>query len=468
MSDLPQSVLEPILVEEATRHGAEFRFGTEFVGLEQTGEGVNTRLRDRQTGEQHRIRSRFVVGADGARSSVLDALGIRVIGKQINTAFNVHIKADLSKYIAHRPGSLNWVLNTDAPEWSAVGNFRMVRPWNEFVVSMHPATKDINSFSPTEEAILRRLRQMIGDDSIPIEILSTFSWTINDQVAETWQKGSVFCIGDATHRHPPINGLGSNTCISDAFNLSWKVAYVLRGWAATSLLDTLTPERKPVGDGVVRRANAGMEVHRRIWSLLGLDPESRAKSEETMKSASPEGADIRKKVREALEETDLEVQALGIQMNQIYRSSAAIVVEDDDAEPDLGHLNDVKDIKLSTFPGFHLPHVWLAADSQSERTSILDLCEPGQFTFFTGIGGEEWIHAVKKIGESSGLPLKAYRIGFDCDYIDCYSDWFRLRGVEESGVVMVRPDQFVAWRCLELVKDPVGKISSVLQRILGQ
>ncbi|KAI9874915.1 MAG: hypothetical protein M1823_007583, partial [Watsoniomyces obsoletus] len=133
MSDLPQSVLEPVLVEEAQRHGAELRFSTEFIDLEETPRGVATTVRDRQTGREYSIRSRFVVGADGARSSVLQALDIPVIGKQINTAFHVHIKADLSKYIQNRPGSLNWILNPDAPDWSAVGNFRMVSPWNEFV-----------------------------------------------------------------------------------------------------------------------------------------------------------------------------------------------------------------------------------------------------------------------------------------------------------------------------------------------
>lgn len=116
---------------------------------------------------------------------------------------------------------------------------------------------------------------MIGDDSVPIQIVSTFRWTINDQVASTWQKERVLCIGDATHRHPPINRLGSNTCISDAFNLTWKLAYVIQGVATPQLLDTLTVERKPVGDGIVRRANDGMEAHRTLWCVIGLDQSSR-------------------------------------------------------------------------------------------------------------------------------------------------------------------------------------------------
>ncbi|KAF4414645.1 24-dichlorophenol 6-monooxygenase [Fusarium acutatum] len=304
MSDIPQSLLEPVLVQKASQLGAEFRFYTEFVSFEETGEAVKTTQRDRSTGEEYIVTSKYLIGADGARSSVLNQLGIPVVGRQINTAFNVHIRADLTQYLSHRPGSLNWVLNTQAPNWSAVGNFRMVRPWNEFVVSMHPATKDPSSFQPTEDSIMKRLHEMIGDDNVHIEILSSFSWSINDQVAEKWQKGHILCIGDATHRHPPINGLGSNTCIGDAFNLAWKLAYVIQGKAAPDLLETLTQERKPVGDG--------MEAHRRLWAVLGLDQESRVEAVSSLTSLTADGATKRAMLRDAIEATEDEVQALGI------------------------------------------------------------------------------------------------------------------------------------------------------------
>lgn len=294
MSDLPQSYLEPILVKKAQKAGAEFCFYTEFVRLQQDDEVVRTVIRDRVTGEERAVTSLYVLGCDGASSPVVEALGIPIMGRQLNTAFNVHIIADLSKYIAHRPGSLNWVLNPEAPDWSAVGNFRMVRPWTEWVVSMHPARKDGGAqFAPTEADIIHRLHQMIGDDAVPIKVLSIFQWAINDQVASTWQKGQVLCIGDATHRHPPINALGSNTCISDAFNLAWKLAYIIKGLAHPRLLETLTLERKPVGDAIVRRANTGMEAHRRLWSIIRLDQASRKKALERLTEDSPAGRAMR-------------------------------------------------------------------------------------------------------------------------------------------------------------------------------
>lgn len=467
MSDLPQSFLEPILVEKATELGAEFQFSTEFVGFEETDGKITTTLRSRSTGEEFKVISKYLLGADGARSAVLEALKIPMVGSQLNTAFNIHIKANLSKYIVHRPGSLNWVLNPDAPDWSAVGNFRMVRPWTEWVVSMHPATKDKRDMQPSEEAILKRLHQMIGDDSIEIEILSSFSWTINDQVAERWQGGRVLCIGDATHRHPPINGLGSNTCISDAFNIAWKLAYVIKGWASPSILNTLTTERKPVGDGIVRRANDGMEAHRRIWGLIGLDPQTRKKAVDLLKSDSEGGAEMRDRFREALEATEDEVQALGIQMNQVYLNSPATFVEDGDTAPDFGSLNALREVKISTYPGYHLPHVWLAANGQSPRVSTLDLCGQGNFTLFTGIGGDAWVTAAREVSKLNGVHVRAFKIGFGGDYMDSYREWYRVRGIAEKGVILVRPDHFVAWRCNDMIESPTLKLSSVLHKILG-
>lgn len=176
---------------------------------------------------------------------------------------------------------------------------------------MHPAQKNGEVVDPTEEQILKRLRQMIGDKNVPIKILSTFRWNINDQVAETYQKGRALCIGDAVHRHPPINGLGSNTCIADAFNLAWKLAYVLKGYAGSALLDTLTTERKPVGDGVVRRANEGMEAHRTLWAILGLTPADREKAVVELQRSDDAGELARARLQDAFEATDAELQALG-------------------------------------------------------------------------------------------------------------------------------------------------------------
>lgn len=467
MSDLPQSRLEPILVEEAQKLGAEFRFYTEFVSVEQDKSGVFTVLRDRNTDRTYTVRSQYLIGGDGARSAVVNTLEIPISGRQINTAFNVHIRCDLTNYIAHRPGSLNWILNPEAPDWSAVGNFRMVRPWYEWVVSMHPATKDGNRVTPTQEDIIKRLQQMIGDSTVQIEVLSTFEWTINDQVADYWQKDRILCIGDAVHRHPPINGLGSNTCLSDAFNLAWKLAYVLKGVAKPALLETLSTERKPVGDAIVKRANSGMEAHRKLWSIIGLTIEDRQKALSLLSENSDAGRSKRKEWTNALDAIDAEVQALGIQMNQVYLNSPCTAAEPNDLAPDFTTIDPVKNLMVSTYPGYHLPHIWLAKDGQSARESTLDLAGHGRFAVFTGIGGDCWIEAARKISSLLGIEINGYKIGMNSDYMDCYREWARVRGVEEDGIVLVRPDHFVAWRYPRQSEQAEDQLRSVLKRVLG-
>ena len=475
MSDLPQSVLEPILVEHARKVGAEFRFYNEFVSQSaaRDGEGIETVVRERRTGREYIVRSRYLIGADGARSAVLDSLGIPIDGKQLNTAFNVHIKANLARFFDVRPGTLNWILNPDAPQWSAVGNCRVVRPWEEFVVSMHPAAKTVEGrlFEPMEKDIRERLHQMFGvsEDEVPIEILSSFRWTINDQVARSWQRGRVICIGDAVHRHPPINGLGSNTCISDAMNISWKLAYVLKGIASASLLDTITTERKPVGDGVVRRANEGMEAHRRLWSVLGLDAKERRQKTELMAQATPAGRALRREFRIALEDTEYEQNGLGIQMNQRYCCSPLTLVEPGDSEPDVSSVDTIKSLLVSACPGYHLPHVWIARDGQSPRQSVLDLCGHGHFTLITGIGGEAWRpYAAAVEAERKGLVIRVVSIGWRQEYMDAYGHWEKVRGVEDNGAVLVRPDHFVAWRCQSIDKLSPQRLIDVFNQILPQ
>ncbi|KAJ9602804.1 hypothetical protein H2200_012584 [Cladophialophora chaetospira] len=467
MSDLPQSVLEPVLVSEARRLGADIRFSTEFLSQRQSSDGkIVTSVHNRNTSETYNITSQYLVGADGARSRVLDSLEIPIDGKSLSDAFGVHIRADMTQYFIHRPGSMVWILNPDAPDWSSHGSIRMVRPWTEFMVSMHNAKAD-TYHEPRKEDVLKRLHQMIGDDSVHIEILDISRWTINDQVARTWHKGRVFCIGDAVHRHPPINGLGSNTCISDAFNISWKLAYVLQGLADPSILDSLTAERKPVGDGVVRRANTGMLVHRKLWALMGSTREERSIVSNTLRSATVEGAALRKRLRTIIEDTDDEFNALGIQMNQVYSASSLTVIEEGDIRPDVSNVNLLKQQVISTFPGYHLPHVWVVKDSLSERISTLDLAGHGQFTLFTGIGGKPWIEAAEDVTREIGLPLKGYGIGSGLDYLDASWDWERVRGVDEDGVVLVRPDHFVCWRYIRAPADPAKRLREVIQQLLG-
>jgi phage terminase small subunit len=243
---------------------------------------------------------------------------------------------------------------------------------------------------------------------------------------------------------------------------------VLRGIASEKLLETLTIERKPIGDAVVRRANEGMLVHRELWSMLGLTPESRAEAMSLLESKTPEGRRARERLDTYFETTDSEFQALGIQMNQIYKDSAAIAPDPVDSPPDTTGFDILKEVVISTYPGYHHPHVWLAASGQTPRISSLDLCSHGSFTLFTGVGGDCWRTAVAELQRSHPeVPIAVFSIGFRCDYVDIYRDWKRVRGVEEDGAVLVRPDQFCCWRYRTSSAESTSLLRRALERVLG-
>lgn len=256
--------------------------------------------------------------------------------------------------------------------------------------------------------------------------------------------------------------------MSDAFNLAWKIAYVIKGLAGPALLDSLTIERKPVGDGIVRRANTGMEAHRTLWAILGLTPETRREAVQILERSDSEGKSARQRLNDALEATDAELQALGMQMNQIYAGSPATSAVEGDSAPDNKDIDMLKQVAISTYPGYHLPHVWLAASGHSPRVSTLDLVGHGRFALLTGLGGQCWIDAAKELSGQNGNPeIAVYSIGFHCDFMDCYRDWQRVRGVDDEGVVLVRPDHFIAWRYATASADATALLKKGLAAVLS-
>ena len=139
--------------------------------------------------------------------------------------------------------------------------------------------------------------QLVGTDDFEMRVNSGSPWTVNHHFATTIARGRVFCVGDAVHRHPPTNGLGSNTSIQDAYNLAWKLHHVLQGLAAPSLLDTYDVERAPVARQIVERANQSIVDTGRILAALDLDDTTDvAKLNRQLalrKAPGPEGEKIR-------------------------------------------------------------------------------------------------------------------------------------------------------------------------------
>lgn len=258
-------------------------------------------------------------------------------------------------------------------------------------------------------------------------------------------------MGDAVHRHPPMNGLGSNTCIQDAFNLAWKVAYVHKGMALPSLLDTYSIERQPVGRSIITRANQAFRDHFNVWEALGTLPkevEARRKVMSELKEATPEGRNRRLALQKAITQTSHEFHGLGVEMGQVYNGPAIWDADEPVPyeRPGRAAKDDVLYYVPSTHPGCRLPHVWLNKAVPTEPMSTIDLAGHGGFTLLTGIGGDAWKIAADVVSKELGVPINVHSIGFRQDWEDVYFDWERVRGVSEDGAVLVRPDRVVCWR----------------------
>lgn len=466
--DVPQTYLEPILFEAASSRGSAVRFNMEFLDLVQDADGVTAQVKDRLSNTETTIRAKYLIGADGARSRVAEVIGLPMEGQMgLSYSMNILFKADLTRYVAHRPSVLYWVLHPGADIGGiGAGVVRMVRPWNEWL-AIWGLDAGQASVKLGHAETLAIPHNMIGDSEVPIGIESTSVWTVNNMYAARYSVGRVFCMGDAVHRHPPLNGLGSNTSVQDAYNLAWKLALVLSGKAAPSLLDTYNQERQPIGRQIVSRANKSIEDYPPIFDALGLsastDPDAANAAIAARKNPTPEGKARRRRLLETLTQKNYEFNAHGVELNQRYRSGA--IIRDGSEEPAY-----TRDPELyyhaTTWPGARLPHVWV--EHEGQRKSTLDLCGQGRFTLLTGIGGDVWREAAAVQAEF-GVPVVVHTIGpYGCDALDIYDDWYQQSEVEEDGCVMVRPDMHVGWRAKEATKTARADLLDVFARMLGR
>ena len=460
--DLPQTRLEPVLVTEATRLGAHVRFGWELRSFSQDPDGVTAEIVDRLSDDSITVRAKYMIGADGARSRVVEQLGLPLVGKHgLGNVFNVLCEIDLSEYVAHRHGSLYSVIQPGSSYWAPVAVFRMVRAWDQWLVGLivpHAAGKPEPSLQDFEE----RVRELVGHATLPLRILSTSMWAINDVCAERYSEGRVFCMGDAVHRHPPANGLGSNTCIQDAFNLAWKLALVLKGKANPKLLDSYDAERQPVGRQIVTRANKSQAQNYNVWDLLGGGtvtagtPDSHKAIFETKEG--------RALLRQEIANMRYTYHAHGVEMTRRYQSDAVV---GDDRKSVVNNRDPELYYQPSTTPGASLPHAWLGHRLPGPAISTLDVAGKQRFTLLTGHGGEAWRDAARTVSEKMGVNILVTGIGPYLDYEDLYGTWREISETDESGCVLVRPDLIVGWRCHSLPGEPLQALDTAMRQILG-
>ncbi len=402
---MAQDVFEEVLrrhVDAVARRPA--RWGTRAENVRVDGDGVLVSLRELDSGRVSTVRARYVLAADGARSAVREATGISLrgpadLGRQRAVAF----RADLSPWTGARPRGMYFL--TDLP-----GVLFWTHPDHRWVIDA-PDTHPL--------AAERFVRTALGASDVALEVLADRTWSPGAQSAEIYRQGPIFLLGDAAHRVTPMGATGMSMAIHDAHNLVWKLAAVLKGQAGSSLLDTYSAEREPIGR--VNAAESG-QAWATAFQFGNLPPIGRS-----------------------LREVDLG-----------FRYASPAVIDDAcTAPPPLGDQAD------PAAPGHRAPHLWL--DPPPHERSTIDLFDQS-FVLLHGPAGTSWSSDLAQRPDGRGVPLERHVIT-DPSWPDRY-------GVEPSGAVLVRPDGHVGWRHrgppMPDEASPVELVAHVLARLTGK
>ncbi|MFF7351564.1 FAD-dependent monooxygenase [Streptomyces filipinensis] len=256
---LPQYEVEKVLERRAVAAGAGFRYETELTGLAQDADGVTVEVRGPQ-GRAESLRAAYVVGADGMRSGVRDAIGLPFPGRSVIRSV---VLADVR--LAEKPPTLLTV--------NAVGDaFAFLAPFGDGyyrVIGWHRG-RDVADDAPLDLTEVQEITRLaLGRDFGMHDARWMSRFHSDERQAPAYQVGRVFLAGDAAHVHTPAGGQGMNTGLQDAANLSWKLAAVVTGHADPALLGTYQAERHPVGRAVLRSSGGivRLAMAKRPWTL---------------------------------------------------------------------------------------------------------------------------------------------------------------------------------------------------------
>lgn len=386
-SETGQQVAQPVFEDVLRRHVATLRsvralWGHRLVDLKIEQNHATAMVR-RPTGEVDRIQARYVLGCDGASSTVREAMNASLVGRSdARPNFNVLFRAP-SLDTPLEPAVQYWV--TGAAQPGIIGRLDLAGTWWASFPGL------------TAEQGVARLPSLLAGlagRQIDFEVVATDMWIANMLVVDTFQRDCVFLAGDSAHLNPPWGGHGYNTAIGDVVNICWKIAAVEQGWAGTALLDSYEVERRPVVDQTVRIAEQNM-------------------------AALPGGMSA---TADAIRRSKcIEFHSLGLVLGYSYAGSPIVqpgYSENSEADP--------RRYEPNASPGSRLPHMWLR-----DGTSLYDHLGAGM-SLLVPDATTAAVRALHRGCRESGLPVRIVEFPEDYPWADAF--------------LLVRPDQHIAWR----------------------
>lgn len=426
---IPQYKVEAVLKTRASElPGVEIRFETELEDFTDHGDHVMAVLRDIKTGAQTSVEAAYIVGADGARSTVREKLGIKMSGTSpLSHNHNIIFRAP---GLAERHGLgravMYWLINEEVP--SVIAPLDTGDRWTFGC----PKLSD-TSFDP---AVL--IRKALGFD-IAIEILNRDEWTAHQLIAERYSAGRAFLIGDACHLHPPFGGYGMNMGIGDALDLGWKLHAVLSGWGGDALLSSYEIERRQVHQRVIEESVANHAASTTRLVVAGIE------------DAGDAGDAIRADVGATIAATKRrEFYSLGVVLGSRYRKSPVLSSQASLA----GGAADSIDYTPIAWPGCLAPHLWLDAGT-AKGASLYDHFSSSGFTLLvTTQSAVEATDSLVQAAAGLGMPLKLL-----------VQPVKKLHALYGCDYALIRPDHYIAW-CGDSLDDALDMLARAVGKSL--
>ena len=405
---VPQYTVEKVLHQKVARlPSVRLMSGTALVDYTQAADAVTATVEDVGTNARQTIRAKFVVGADGSRSTVRGIMGAKMEGDHaFGSNYNVILRIPELEQDPPTPRAIMyWVVNPDGPG--------MLAPMDTgglwaFSILLDPGVSTL-----ADDELIRVARAAIGRPA-RMEIVERDFWAAHRLVADRYRDRRVFLAGDACHLHPPYGGYGMNLGITDSVDLGWKLEAVLRRWGGEGLLESYESER--------------LDVHRRTIAeaVANYSTLSKHLLKDNLDADTPEGETVRTEIAaEIRARKTREFKTLGVVLGTRLKESP-IIVGDGTAPP----AEDYAQYTPSACPGCLAPHAWLA-----DGASLYDRLGVGYTLLLLAESGAAFAARLEEAAKAAGMPLTV---------LDLRAE--KLEGLYAAPLALVRPDQYVAWR----------------------
>lgn len=428
----PQNMFDPILQKFArAQPGVQLQYGLRLVDFEEDASGVTAQLQRADSGETLLCRAQYLVGCDGGRSTVRERLGIAMQGRGMLThTTNVIFRCEDFNGLHDKQPGYRYMFVGESGVWATIVAINGHDQWRMSIIG----DAEHRIYSDDE---LKALAHRAVGRSFALEILSILRWTRIEQVADSYGRGRVFIAGDACHLTSPTGGLGMNTGIGDAVDLSWKLSAQLEGWGGPRLLESYGVERRPVAVRITKFSTSNLEVMQQVPHTARIfEP-------------GEEGQAARKRVGAALGEgLRREWHSKNMHLGNRYTGSP-VCVDDEPESPDQiqAEFLDAVHYRPSTRPGARAPHAWLP-----DGRSTLDLFGRG-FVLVSDAARATQAQSLLDAARDAGVPMVQYA-----------TDDPGVRTAYQRAHVLVRPDGHVAWRGDSLPVEPRVLVDQVTGR----